>query len=171
MPRATGGISLPDSPSRTEFFRFAILTRRLRFAGQYASSGPIACRGPSRLSWPMAPSGPLRSPCGPAEICGVKASAGVRCVGGNRGVGSVNYHYILRIRTRRVGRLHGQAYFCHRRCRQFTRQGPHKRVDRHVAGTPRAQGSHAEVGSVHQRRSGHDESLPAWRSLRAGRRQ
>ena len=69
------------------------------------------------------------------------------------------------------GISHEQTHFRDRRRGQLARQGAYQRLDRHVAGTTRTAGPHAKTRPVSQRRSGHDEPLPARRGLCAGRRQ
>ena len=68
-------------------------------------------------------------------------------------------------------RIHEQTHFRHRRRGQFAGQRTHQRIDRHVAGTTRTARPHAKTRPVYQRRSRHDEPLPARRGLRARRRQ
>ena len=58
-----------------------------------------------------------------------------------------------------------------RRRRLVARQGPGGRLDRLPARGPRLQDRPPEVRSVHQRRSGHDEPVPARRGLRHRRRR
>ena len=59
-----------------------------------------------------------------------------------------------------------QVYFRHGRGAVFPGQGAGRRFDRRAAPGPGAQGHHPETRSLHQRRSGHDEPVPARRGLR-----
>ena len=59
----------------------------------------------------------------------------------------------------------------HRRRRLVARQGAGGGVDRRAARGARLQGRAAEVRPLHQRRSGHDEPVPARRGLRHRRRR
>ena len=67
--------------------------------------------------------------------------------------------------------MYGQAHLRDRRRGQLPGQGLDLRVHRPVAGTARFARPPPKIRSVHQRRSGHHEPLPARRGLRARRRR
>ena len=64
-----------------------------------------------------------------------------------------------------------QVHPRHRRRRLLARQGPGGGVHRRAARRSRLQGHAPEVRPLHQRRSGHDEPVPARRGLRHRRRR
>ena len=57
-------------------------------------------------------------------------------------------------------------YLCDRRCRFLAREGHRGRLAGRHPRSARPQGQHGQAGSVHQRRSRHDEPVPARRSVR-----
>ena len=65
---------------------------------------------------------------------------------------------------------HGAVRFHHRRRGLLARQGPRLRGPRRAAAGARLQGPPAQARPLSQRRSGHDEPLPARRGLRHRRR-
>ena len=64
-----------------------------------------------------------------------------------------------------------EIHLRHRRRDQFAGQRADRRVAWHVAGKPRTEGDAREVRPVPERRSRHDESVSARRSVRARRRR